>query len=347
MAQQHVDMTDCPLIAATYAARATELIYRHLLGQLPFDEDIDKIIGVIMGLKPLKIGPAGIVVGSQTPGGSGPNTSQASSPSATPPASPGNSPYLWPSTTPQGSPISSRTIPLLHLTPPAATIPTHPKTPLTVSLIGPSTPSPSPSVSSGSNTAHSRPGTAQGNGTKSPTGSITTPLLITATPGPSNRTPSPEEIPGTLAYEIRREYTELKNLEFERYLEHIRQRFERRGRPDERDTVFKDPDIATIEYRLDQYVGIVQKELKLKLADRTLISLQSKLICRKLISAPRFNRRTKRNCCIGLFFWLWLGLAIALFWFSLLDNECIRIFHLQSILHLPIMGSRLSKVYRL
>lgn len=76
-------------------------------------------------------------------------------------------------------------------------------------------------------------------------------------------------------------------------------------------TPFRDPDLDRVEVWLDHFVTLAEERLKEKLADRS-----------KALSTPKFNKTTTRRCCIGMFFPVWLGFAITLFCFSLLDDQC-------------------------
>ena len=229
-----VEIADGPVIAATYSARTTELVYRHLLSQLPFDEDIDEFIGKIMKCIPPQIGP-----GSPAPN---------------------------PNPTPQGTPNLNQGLPAILLSP---------AVPMAAgsSTSQNSAPSSTAPITAGANTAPGSTSTGNGNtstGANTPTEAASDPIIpLHNIPSAPANDPPAEDIPGSLAYEIRKEYTDLKNLEFTRYLEHIATRFEKRNDPDQKNIIYKDPDVVKHEYRLDHYVGIAEQELKSKLADQT------------------------------------------------------------------------------
>lgn len=56
------------------------------------------------------------------------------------------------------------------------------------------------------------------------------------------------------------------------------------------------------------------------------LSLKSLLlmICSKLFSAPKFNKKDQKRYFIGFLFFIWLGFAIVLFALSILDDQCGR-----------------------
>ena len=76
---------------------------------------------------------------------------------------------------------------------------------------------------------------------------------------------SADQVKGTLAYEIRDTYDRLKSLEFSRYLQDMRLRFEK-DRPYV--TKYSNPEIAKLQLHLDQLIGTAALTLGQKLADR-------------------------------------------------------------------------------
>ena len=226
-----VGINDCPVIAATYSARTAELIYRHLLSKLAFDEDIEDSIEQIMRSTDLTIG---------TPDG------------ASNPTSPG---------TPNGDNNVIATHETLAV-------------PSTSQLDAPNSIQPLNATGTATNSIS---GNGPSLGTNTPTVGVTdtTPTVnatdTTPTVNPAEAFPSVlphEPVAGSLGYAIRKAYTDLKGLEFQCYLEHIRQRIQRRNNPNQ-NTRFKDPNVEVLELRLDQYVAIAATELELKLADQT------------------------------------------------------------------------------
>jgi hypothetical protein len=210
MAQQP-GIANCPIIASTYSARTTELIYRHLLKQLESDDAINKSIKDIMSLPPLQIGP--------------------------------------PFTPPSPAPKIDIDISKDKFDPIASVIALNSTTGSTSTIAG-------SEITINANAETIQPAV------KEPVSKMEPP---NAEP-PSRRTS--EQVLETLEKEIKRWYDSLKHTEFEQYLQHIRHRFETRN-DQSQTTVAQDSQILKAQLYLDQWVGVADKELKLKLGDST------------------------------------------------------------------------------
>jgi hypothetical protein len=164
--------TNLPLIGATYAARNTELVYRHLRTNLESDDDINEFVAELMEEKPsraLQKHPSIPIGGSRV------------------------------NLLPQDHPVNT--------SPPA-----------TQSVSTPAPPPPPPQLS--------------------------------------------------LIEHIEETYKNLKDMEYERYFQHINTRLSH-APSRQNDGGYQDPDLLRVEGWLNDYIGVAEEFLELKLSNRT------------------------------------------------------------------------------
>ena len=236
--------SDLPALGATYTARTTELIYRHLRKLMESDDDINVSIKKIMADTHLGVGPLnGAIPLNDLP------PSPLQSPSGQ--ASPGTiSNTVCPT-------VSNSTTPIVSSA--ASTTPTRPvnsqnlgTSPHSYLTPCPFGSSPRPSSSGSSTPLIQRSGSPN-----------------TVTPGPPNNSPpGTPGVPATLFDQIKKWYDKRKTLEFQRYLQHVRYRFETRNQSQHNSCGFRDPEVVIAETWLDHFIGEAEAKLTEKLANR-------------------------------------------------------------------------------
>jgi hypothetical protein len=238
--------SDIPAVGATYTARTTELIYRHLRKLMESDDDINVSIEKIMADTHLSVG--------RRTGAMIPLDFLSPSPLQTPSgqASPGTiSNTVCPTVSNSTTPIVSSAAPTTPTRPANCQNPRTP--PQSYLAPGPFGSSPRPSSSGSSTPLIPRSGSPN-----------------TATPGqPNNSRPATPGVPATLFDQIKQWYDKRKTLEFQRYLQHMRYRFETRNQSYHNGCGFKDPEIVTVETWLDHFIGQAEARLAEKLANQT------------------------------------------------------------------------------